>query len=119
MAKFIAHPPTAIQAMYQYVRRTPEHRNVLIPNKRENIVKVRSNGDWVLRDRKNFITPLVHAIADRISLAAERDDVTTLLGSEVVERWVRHHENVCNHARVLADTVNQVELVILSERMNS
>lgn len=116
-AGFLSHPVTGIGSIYRHMRRKPCNRNILIPNKREQVVKAFVGNEWVLRERKSFLQQVVHMLADRIALEMDSNEVRTLINIETIACWEKYHDSICNAANVMAEAVTQLELVILGERI--
>lgn len=101
-----ASPFSAVSSLYKHIRQDPCNRNVLIPNKRENLVRVFTNDNWCLRDKYNVLTLVVHTVADYITSVVDGQN----------ERWSSHHDCICTDKSVMEDTIRQLEMAILSER---
>jgi hypothetical protein len=118
-AALVAHPQTAVRGLYTAIRRVPGHRNVHIPNKRENIVQVYAGHEWVLRQRDAVLRELVHSLADRIAIALETAEVRALVSLDAIARWAVYHDSICTSKGCMAECVTHVELVILGERIGA
>lgn len=116
-AALVAHPQTAVRSLYSALRRATEHRNVHIPNKRENVVQVYQGHEWVLRQRDVVLRELVHSLADRIAIALETVEVRALVSLDAIARWALYHDTICTSKSCMTECVTHVELVILGERI--
>ena len=116
-AALVAHPQTAVRGLYSALRRVPGHRNVHIPNKRENIVQVYAGHEWVLRQRDAVLRELVHSLADRIAIALEPAEGRALVSLDAIARWAVYHDSICTTKGCMTECVTHVELVILGERI--
>lgn len=114
---FIRQPLTAIANFYRLLRQNCENRNVLIPNKRARFIPVHMLSGWELLDRKSTITDMAHAIANKISMAADTPAVKSATPVDAIARWTAYHDLICRETSHMSEVVMQLELIIFRERL--
>ena len=113
-------PFDSVQKMIEQVhfsKKKPENRNIAIPNKKEQIIKVYKNDKWAYKDRKEIINDLIHINYDRLDEYYEGEAKEKL--SELHnKRYMKYQHRFDKDDKQLIDVIKkEVELLVLSSNL--
>ena len=113
-------PFDSVQKMIEQVhfsKKKPENRNIAIPNKKEQIIKIYKNDKWAYKDRKEIIDDLIHINYDRLDeyYESEAKDKISDIHNNRYRRY--QHQFVNDDKRLINVIKKEVELLVLSSNL--
>ena len=106
--------PKMIEAVH-FNDEKPENKNIFLPNKKDNLVKIFNGDRWILLNKDDVIKSLVsekYIILDKHF----EDKSKTEIEEFVKENYVKFRDNYSKDKELIEKIQNDCELVLLNNR---
>jgi len=108
--------PKMIEAVH-FNDKKPENKNIMLPNKKENLLKVFQDNKWVYRDKSEAISDLVDSKYIMIDEHFEKLENTTQINAQVETSYKKFRKYYDDGDEDMIDRIKKdCELVLLNNR---